>query len=92
MTRGRGMTLGVGLHALLTPAAAAACAVCGLDSSGGLMGRGFSWGILFLMAMPFALVGAIGGGLFYMHRCGLTRPQTKGPIVHLMMTHKETRQ
>ena len=95
MTCGRGVFLGAGVLPLLTPVTAAACAVCGLDSSGGLMGRGFSWGILFLMAMPFALGGAIGGGLVYMHRRGLTRQNSEIRNSNLELEHvphKETTQ
>ena len=31
-------------------------------------GSGFSWSILFLMAAPYAVVGAAGGWLFYLYR------------------------
>ncbi len=53
---------------LLSPMDAHSCAVCwGLpadDSSS----RGATWGILFLMAMPFTIVGSIGGWLLYKYR------------------------
>jgi len=32
------------------------------------MARGFYWGILFLMVMPFAVFGSIAGWLFYSYR------------------------
>ncbi len=53
--------------ALLVPVAASACAVCGIGP--GIVGdptaRGFYWGILFLMVMPFAVAGTIGAWLVY---------------------------
>jgi hypothetical protein len=54
------MTLGI-------PATALACAVCGTgpDVSGDPTARGFYWGVLFLMAMPFAVAGSIGAWLAY---------------------------
>ena len=33
-------------------------------------GSGFNWSILFLMAVPYAVVGAVGGWLFYRYRAG----------------------
>jgi len=52
---------------LLLPAAAEACAVCGTGPgvAGDPTARGFYWGILFLMAMPFAVAGSIGAWLLY---------------------------
>ena len=53
--------------ALLVPAAVEACAVCGFGPGieGDPTARGFYWGILFLMAMPFAVAGSIGAWLVY---------------------------
>ncbi len=65
--------LSAGLLPLLAPLSAAACAVCGLDSSADPMGRGLSDGVIFLMAMPFTIAGAIGAGVVYMHRRILKR-------------------
>ncbi len=45
---------------------AQACAVCGhATTPGDPLGRGFYWGMLFLLATPFAVVGTIGGLLAY---------------------------
>jgi len=51
------------------PGAAHACAVCGSGpgTPGDPLARGFYWGVLFLMATPFAIAGAFGGWLFYMY-------------------------
>jgi len=57
--------------ALLVPVAAQACAVCWTVAGApehDPLARGFYWGLLFLMAMPFAVVGSIAGWLFYTHR------------------------
>lgn len=53
--------------AMLIPAAAEACAVCGIGPgvAGDPTARGFFWGILFLMAMPFAVAGSIVAWLVY---------------------------
>jgi hypothetical protein len=59
--------------ALLAPVAAQACAVCWTGTGGSEqdpLARGFYWGVLFLMAMPFAVVATIGGWLWYAHRRG----------------------
>ena len=52
-----------------TRALAQSCAMCG--SSFGVddpVQRAFSWSILFLMAAPYTLFGAVAGWLFYAHR------------------------
>jgi len=52
-----------------TRAQAQSCAMCG--SSFGVddpVQRAFSWSILFLMAAPYTLFGAVAGWLFYVHR------------------------
>ena len=57
--------------ALLAPVAAQACAVCWTGAGApeqDPLARGFYWGVLFLMAMPFAVVAVIGGWLWYAHR------------------------
>lgn len=59
--------VGLGGPAWLVPAAARACAVCGTGPgvAGDPTARGFYWGILFLMALPFAVAGSVGGWLIY---------------------------
>ncbi len=59
---------GIGALALLSPAVAQACAVCFGSSANDPFSRGISWGILFMMAMPFTIAGVIGGWLLYMYR------------------------
>ncbi len=61
------LTVGLAGLALLFPAAAEGCAVCGTGPgvAGDPTARGFYWGILFLMAMPFTVAGSIGAWLVY---------------------------
>ena len=51
--------------ALLIPVAVQACPSCKLVEDP--IARGFNWSILFLMAMPFTVVGLIGGSVFYLY-------------------------
>ena len=50
------------------PVDAHACSVCWDLSSDDLSSRAMNWSILFLMAMPFTIVGSIGGWLVYKYR------------------------
>jgi hypothetical protein len=52
---------------LLNPAAAFACPGCNAAVTDQL-GRAFNPSVLFMMAMPFAVVGAIASGLVYAYR------------------------
>jgi hypothetical protein len=67
------LTLGIGLIAVAIPTWAMACAVCVGSSPAD---RGYFWGILFLMAMPFTVGGVIGGWLVYTYRRGHRDPLT----------------
>ncbi|MBI4589960.1 MAG: hypothetical protein HY725_14090 [Candidatus Rokubacteria bacterium] len=70
----------------LCPADALACAVCISLTKHDL---GFLWSALFLMALPIALAGVIGGWLYYSYRRsgGSRHPATAVP--HLTVTEKE---
>lgn len=79
---------------LLFPAAVQACAVCltgiGQDDP---MTDAFNWSILFLMAMPYTVVGSVAGWLFYTHwRAAKGRDQVKKktPVLRLAWIHKES--
>jgi len=52
----------------LAPVDAHACSVCWDLSSDDLSSRAMNWSILFLMSMPFTIVGSIGGWLVYKYR------------------------
>jgi hypothetical protein len=60
-----GVVLGMGLIITVLPTLAHACAVCVGSSA---EDQGYFWGVLFLMAMPFALGSFIGGWLLYHYR------------------------
>ena len=70
--------------ALLIPVVAQACAVCWGSSADQPFSRGMHWGILFLMAMPFTIVGLIGGWLVYRykHPCRMDLQELAGGQVH----------
>lgn len=53
---------------LFTPDAVLGCAVCLGSSANDPFARGLNWSILFLAAMPFTIVGSIGGWLLYKYR------------------------
>jgi hypothetical protein len=53
---------------LLIPAAGHACSVCGGAAMGTDPGTGFNTSVLFLIAMPYVVVGAIAGWLLYRYR------------------------
>ena len=69
--RGRILLLAAGIAVaavgVWAPIDAQACPVC-WDSSEDLISRAMNWSILFLMAMPFTIVGSIGGWLVYKYR------------------------
>ncbi len=53
----------IGFVGSLFPIVVDACPNCkNLDEP---IARGFNWSILFMMAMPFTVVGVIGGSIFY---------------------------
>jgi hypothetical protein len=86
----------VGLAALawLVPAVAQACAVCGTGPGvpGDPTARGFYWGILFLMALPFTVFGAVAGWLCYRHWRVHGRSWRRLWAGRLAWTHKESGQ
>jgi hypothetical protein len=71
-----GALLGMGLIStvLLTPAHA--CAVCA-----GSEDNGYFWGVLFLMAMPFAIGSFVGGWLLYSYRRAQAGLTTSAPTL-----------
>ena len=78
----------------IRPGVAAACAVCGTGPGipGDPTARGFYWGILFLMALPFAIAASIGGWLFYRYWRVHGLPWKRVWPVALAWTQKETGQ
>ena len=77
--------------ALLSPGAAHACAVCFGSSPNDPFSRGITWGILFMMTMPFAVAGVIGGWLLYMYRPWRRgKPRSEESFLNPELTHKES--
>ncbi|MFQ5960838.1 MAG: hypothetical protein ACE5MG_05540 [Candidatus Methylomirabilales bacterium] len=60
--------LGVLGAVALSPFTALACSVCGGSAMGTDPGTGFNTSILFLLSMPFLVLGVIGGWLIYTFR------------------------
>ena len=65
LTLARSISVVTAAVALLIPVVARACAVC-WGSSGD--SHRTDWALLFLMAMPFTIVGSIGGWLVYRYK------------------------
>lgn len=77
---------------ITNPLAIHACAVC-VTGAGDPTTDAFNWSVLFLMAMPYLVVGSIAGGLFYAYRrtAGKREPgQTAEPLAHLVWNDKES--
>ncbi len=56
----------IGFVGVLLPNTLDACPACkNLDEP---IARGFNWSVLFMMAMPFTVVGVIGGSVYYQFR------------------------
>ena len=49
------------------------------------LAAGFNVSILFLMSMPFVLVGSVGAWFGYMYR----RQRRRKPTLHVLQTHRE---
>lgn len=75
--RYRIFVLGVAAAVVLSPYTAQACSVCGGAAIGTDPGTGFNTSILFLLSMPFLVVGLIGGWLIYTFRSGSGRQQKR---------------
>ncbi len=84
------LVLGIGAIVMLSPWTAQACSVCGGSALGTDPGTGFNSSILFLLAMPYVVVGAIGGWLIYTYRRGVGTEGKKGVRPPLTWTQKES--
>lgn len=60
------LVLGILVICLFIPTVVQACPSCNFINDPIM--RGFNWSILFLMAMPFTVVGLIGGSVFYTYK------------------------
>jgi hypothetical protein len=80
--------LGITGAVVLSPYAAQACSVCGGASIGTDPGLGFNTSLLFLMSMPYIVLGAIAGVLIYTYRRASGQQEKRKPIHHLDSIHK----
>jgi hypothetical protein len=75
------------------PHIARACSVCFADGDDAVT-HAFNWSIAFLMAAPYAVVGSIGGSLFYFYRrAAVKRQQAKDaaePVIQLSWHQEES--
>lgn len=56
----------LGYMIMVIPVSLEACPACkNLDEP---IAKGFNWSVLFMMAMPFTVFGAVGGTVFYQYR------------------------
>lgn len=76
-TAGSGVAWTAAFAWALSPGPARACALCFGDGES-LAGFTVSW--LFLVLMPFAVIGAVGGWIFWIHRRNASRnsPERSG--------------
>lgn len=94
------MKLSFFLSALLAAAApvlfhsaAHACAVCLSGSADDPLTDAFNWSVLFLMAMPYTVLGSIGAFLFFSYRRSVKKASEQSErtiIVPLTWIHKES--
>jgi hypothetical protein len=76
---------------LLAPAMATACAVCLTGAADGSAADAYNGSVLFLMAAPYLVVGAIGGWLVYSYRRAVAkRNATMGHEIRLVRKQKES--
>ena len=94
------MKLSFFLSALLAAAApvllrgaAHACAVCLTGTADDPTADAFNASVLFLLAMPYTVLGSIGAFLFYSYRCSVkkaSRQDEGATVLPLAWIHKES--
>ena len=84
----------VAVATVVAAAAAHACAVCVAGAADDPLTDAFNWSVLFLMAMPYTVVGSIAAWLFYAHRRASAKQREgrgkRAPILRLAWIHKES--
>ena len=73
--------------------AAHACAVCLTGGDNYPLTDAFNWSVIFLMAMPYTVLGSIGAFLFYHYRRSAKKasePNERTMIAPLTWIHKES--
>ncbi|MGH7820620.1 MAG: hypothetical protein ACREQ9_12670 [Candidatus Binatia bacterium] len=76
--------LALAISTLLPAIARAQCAMCGtaVQSADDPLGRGIFWSVLFLMSLPYTIVGAFVVGIVWRYRRSRTRRE-RSPL-HLV--------
>lgn len=86
--------LGVLAFGWLVPNAAEACAVCLTGASGGdRVADAYTWSVLFLMGMPYTILGSVAGWIFYAHRRAAKKrsaARSKARVYQLAWSQKES--
>lgn len=90
MSRRGAILSGIAAAGLSSPMVAQACSVCGGNAIGTDPGAGFNSSILFLLSMPYAVVGVIAGWLMYRYwrGSGDRRKRPLGPYAATMEKEK----
>ncbi len=74
-------------------AATAVVQVCAVWANGAsaddAVSDAYNWSVLFLMAMPYVVMGSVAGWIFYFYRRG-ERRRKKRPAVRSAWIHKES--
>lgn len=88
------LTVCVLASVLVFPAIALSCAVCLTGASANdPMTDAFNWSVIFLMAMPYTVVGSVAGWLAYTHWRAAAKKdggaKKKAPVLRLAWIHKE---
>ena len=85
--------ISVSASALFFPGMALACAVCVSGAADDPLTDAFNWSVLFLMAMPYTVVGSVAGWLAYTHWRAAAKKdggaKKKAPVLRLAWIHKE---
>ncbi len=86
MSRRGAFLSGIAAAGLSFPMVAQACSVCGGNTIGTDPGAGLNTSILFLLSMPYAVVGVIAGWLMYSYWRGSAHRRKKplGPYAAAM--------
>jgi uncharacterized protein (DUF2062 family) len=88
MSRGKWLVSAIAV-VLSNPLTTEACSVCGGAAIGTDPGTGFNSSILFLLSMPFVVVGMIGGWLIYTYWRASGQRRKRVPVQYLVSMEQE---
>jgi hypothetical protein len=84
------LALGMASTGLFRAGVVSACSVCGGTAAGTDPGAGFHASLLFMMAMPYLVIGVIAGWLIYKSRRPVGNRQESGSASELLWRRRET--